>query len=86
MEIFNRNPENIDLIMLDVVMPRMGGREVYDQITKIRPETSILFTTGFGANLVDTEFLFKKKLTLIQKPYHPNELFSTVREMLDRRR
>lgn len=86
LEIFNRNPENIDLIMLDVVMPRMGGREVYDQITKIRPETSILFTTGFGANLVDTEFLFKKKLTLIQKPYLPNELFSTVREMLDRRR
>ena len=85
LEIFNRDPEKIDLIMLDVVMPRMGGREVYDQITKTRPQTSILFTTGFGANLVDTEFVSKEKLTLIQKPYLPNELFSTIREVLDRR-
>ena len=85
LEIFNRDPEKIDLIMLDVVMPRMGGREVYDQITKTRPQTSILFTTGFGANLVDTEFVSKEKLTLIQKPYLPNELFNTIREVLDRR-
>ena len=83
LELFNREMSSIDLVMLDVVMPKMGGREVYERIKQIKPLQPVMLTTGFGANSIDSDFLSRENLTLIQKPYLPEGLFRTVREVLD---
>ena len=77
--------ERIDLALLDVVMPEIGGRELYEKIKEIRPSLRVLFNTGYAAETIDTNFLSENKLKIIQKPYTPEVLLRVVREMLDQR-
>ena len=85
LEKVDSHPGPIDLVMLDLVMPKMGGRETYDRIKKQYPDLAVLFTTGYSAMSIDAEFLSRENLRLIQKPYLPNDLYRVVREVLDRR-
>jgi len=73
----------IDLAILDVVMPELGGRAVYDRIRKTWPDVRVLFASGYSANAVHTNFVLEEGLSLIQKPYAGNELLRKVRELLD---
>jgi len=81
--LFNECAEEIDLALLDVVMPKLGGKAVFDHITKERPETRILFASGYSAQGAHTDFILDAGMSLIQKPYRRTELLSKVREMLD---
>jgi CheY-like chemotaxis protein len=78
------NREKIDLVIFDVIMPKMNGREVYEEIRKICPDIRALFTSGYtgdilgGAAGIDPEFDF------IAKPLTPDEFLGKVREVLDR--
>ena len=76
--------ESIELVILDVVMPRVQGREVYEHIHKTNSNLAVIFSTGYSEAILDADFLAKHDLPLIQKPYSPTELFSIVREVLDR--
>ena len=69
-------------MILDVVMPNLGGLEVYKRIKGISPSVPILFSTGYSANVLDSEFLEKHKPALLQKPYSPVALYKIVREQL----
>jgi CheY-like chemotaxis protein len=83
LEIIDSN-KNIDLVLLDVVMPKMGGWEVFEKIKEIRPSIPVLFSTGYAANAIDREFLSKNGVSLISKPFAPEELYLTVRHSLDK--
>ena len=73
----------IDLLLTDVVMPEMGGRELAQTLKQERPETRVLFTSGYpdsGGMALDVA---ESGVPYLPKPYTPNELAEKVREVLD---
>lgn len=75
--------DSVDLVILDIVMPQLGGREVFEKIKEINPALPVIFSTGYAANAIDKEFLESNDLRLISKPFTPNELYLNVREAID---
>ncbi len=89
-EVFGANRERIDLFLFDVVMPRMGGSEAYEQICQMGGNIPLIFMTGYSSERVQSQ-LVKPKTTaeelgtvVIQKPYSLEELGRIVREVLDK--
>ena len=82
-EVFALNQDAIDLVLVDVVMPKLNGSDAYLRMRALRPELPVLFSSGYspsGVNIPD-ELL---KQELLQKPYDPKALLRKVREILDR--
>ncbi len=82
-EIFKQHAAQIDLVLLDVVMPVMGGHEAYKHIQSIRDDVPVLFSSGYSENAVHTNFVLHDGLKLIQKPYSLVALMRAVRAALD---
>ena len=85
LEIFTAKQHEIDLVILDMVMPGKHGREVYRQIRENGSKVPVLFSSGYSPNDDESDFLNENGLRLIKKPYSPNRLFTLVREILDPR-
>jgi len=75
--------ERIQLVILDVVMPKKNGKEVYEEIKKTAPGIRVLFTSGYTANTIQTREFLDKGLHFIPKPVSPKQLLQKVREVLD---
>lgn len=82
-EIYAANQEQIDLMILDVVMPRMGGHEVYEQVRSSGSEVPVIFMTGYSAEMVRGSFIEKTGTPLLQKPYSVEMFGRKVREVID---
>ena len=81
---FQAHRNEVALVLLDVMLPKLSGLEVYDYINGERPDVPVLFVTGYSA---DTEMLHsiqRRNLPLLQKPYGPRDLALRVRDALDR--
>jgi len=83
LSLYGQHGSEIDLLVLDVVMPKKSGRGVYDEIRAIRSDVKCLFVSGYSASAVHTSFILERKLRLIQKPYKNVDLLRAVREVLD---
>ena len=84
LQILADKDQAIDLALLDVVMPKMGGWEVYKKIEEMHPMLPVIFSSGYDAETIDMDYLSEKNIRLIQKPYSPSEIYRAVRETLDR--
>jgi PAS domain S-box-containing protein len=84
-EVFKDHRDEIDLLLLDVVMPRLGGWETYEKIKAIEPAVPALFVTGYSLNGIHTNFVLERGVDAIQKPYSAETLGRKIREILDRR-
>ena len=84
-EIADQPDRTIDLLMTDVVMPRMNGRELADRLTATRPELKVLFTSGYPSDTVVRHGIAEARTAFIEKPYLPDDLARMVRDILDRR-
>jgi len=82
LQLFEKYADKIDLVIMDVVMPRMGGKEAMDRILKLRPGTPYIFSSGYSENAVHTNFIQKRGLHLLSKPYQNESLLRTIREVL----
>jgi len=82
---FMEHKDSIDLLMLDVVMPKKNGKEVFDEIRKIRPDIKVLFTSGYTGDVVIDKGVYDGAVEFIQKPISPNELLGKIREVLDKK-
>ncbi len=82
-EAFESNIEDIDIAVLDVVMPEKNGREVNDRIKELKPETKVLFCSGYSSNAIHTNFVLHEGMELLQKPFSADELLRKVRDLLD---
>lgn len=82
--VFDDNADQVDLLLLDVVMPKLGGRAVFDHVREKRPETRALFVSGYSPADIHTDFVLDEGLQFIQKPYDCDALLRKVRESLDR--
>jgi signal transduction histidine kinase len=73
----------IDLVLTDVVMPVMGGREMADALQGSRPGTKILFTSGYTEDAIGHHDVLRAGIEFLQKPYLSASLARRVREVLD---
>ena len=77
------NRSNIDLALLDVVMPRLGGRAAYDRLREIAPDLKVIFASGYSMDAIHNDFVLEEGLEFLQKPIDRNELLLQVRRILD---
>jgi signal transduction histidine kinase/ActR/RegA family two-component response regulator len=77
------NGWRIDLLLTDVVMPRMSGRALAERLRESAPGIRVLYTSGYTANTVTLEGLHEERAAFLQKPYTLSELTQKVRETLD---
>jgi DNA-binding NtrC family response regulator len=70
------------MIILDMIMPDMGGSEVYEKIRKIDPEVKILLSSGYSIDGQATEILKKGCNGFIQKPFNLKDFSKKIREVL----
>lgn len=82
---FNFHKDKIDLVILDVIMPKKNGKEVYDDIRKIDPEIPVLFTSGYTFDIIEQKGIDKDKADIIRKPIVYDVLLRKVRELLDKK-
>jgi CheY-like chemotaxis protein len=75
----------IDLIISDVVMPELGGRELGSRLAALRPDLPILYMSGYTGDEVIQRGLLEPGVPFQQKPFTAEGLIRTVREMLDGR-
>ncbi len=80
---FVENKEIIDILLLDVVMPRKNGRMVYEEIRAIRPDIKVLFMSGYTSDIMEEKGVDMDEVALINKPVSPSELLKRLREALD---
>jgi CheY-like chemotaxis protein len=73
----------IDLLLTDLVMPGMGGREVADRLKALMPEIRVLYTSGYTDDTVVRHRLLTDGLAYLQKPFLPSQLARKVRAVLD---
>ncbi len=73
----------IDMVLLDMVMPRQGGRETFLQLKRIDPKVRVLFSTGYSQNEKVNEIMALGVQGFIQKPYQVKDLLAKVRAVLD---
>jgi PAS domain S-box-containing protein len=83
-EKFREHQNEINLIILDVVMPEKNGKEAYEEIRTMRHDVKALFMSGYTADVVFDKGIFGGTLDYIAKPIAPNELLHKVRKILDR--
>jgi PAS domain S-box-containing protein len=73
----------IHLLLTDVIMPGMNGRELAQRISEIRPNTKVLYMSGYTENVIGHNGTLDADVRLLQKPFTLRDLKNTVREVLD---
>jgi len=80
---FMDNRDRIQLMLLDMIMPKKRGNEVYDEIRKLGSTVKAVFLNGYPSDVVQGNQLLEQGLDLIMKPVSPRNLLMKLREVLD---
>jgi CheY-like chemotaxis protein len=84
LEVWRQHQDDIDLLLTDMMMPEgVSGRELAEKVLADRPDLKVIFTSGYSIDVVSPGFTFKQGQTFLQKPYQPETLAQTVREVLN---
>ena len=73
---------DIALVISDVVMPRMGGRELVERLMALRPDLAVIFMSGYAEDFALGEAAEGPAVTLLQKPFAPELLLERIRDLL----
>jgi DNA-binding response OmpR family regulator len=80
---FEQYKDTIDIVVLDVVMPKMNGKEAYNRIKKLKPAMPVLFFSGYTDDIIHKKGVYDKELNFISKPIIPFEFLNKIRGVLD---
>ncbi len=83
LEIAERHVGPLHLLLTDVVMPKMSGKELAQHLLESRPETKVLYMSGYSENLVSHQGILDAGVALIEKPFAEESLLQRVRAILD---
>jgi PAS domain S-box-containing protein len=84
--VFKNNKKKIDLVILDMIMPDMGGRETFENLKACQPQVKVLLSSGYSIDGQATEILNSGCKGFIQKPFSLKQLSRKMREILDEQR
>jgi len=85
-DVFTRNKERISLVILDMIMPRMGGRDTFIKLREINPSLSIILSSGYARDNTVKELLKTGAAGFIQKPYRSSELSYILMKIAKKRK
>lgn len=86
LEVSRKYPDTVDLLLTDVVMPKMGGRELAKNLASLHPAIKVLYISGYTHDTMLSHGIFDLKTAFLHKPFTPEELIRKVREVLDTER
>ncbi len=81
-EKYSRSTDTIGLLLLDVVMPGMNGREVYEEIQKVTPDIKVIFMSGYTADVIRRKNIMEEDVMFLSKPISPDVLLLKIRDVL----
>ena len=84
-EIYEENKEQVDIVLLDMIMPDMSGSDTYDRMKEFNPDIKVLLASGYSINGTATEIMDRGCDGFIQKPFKMKELSQKLREVLDKK-
>ena len=79
------NAGEIRLLITDVVIPEMNGRDLANNLLSLYPNLKLLFMSGYTANIIARDGVLDEGVSFIQKPFSRKDLVATVRETLDQK-
>jgi two-component system cell cycle sensor histidine kinase/response regulator CckA len=83
LELYRAHRDDIDIVILDLIMPDMGGGETYDQLRELNPQVKVLLSSGYSIDGQASQILERGCNGFIQKPFEMRELSQRIREILD---
>ena len=84
-EVAASHPGGIDVLLTDVVMPQMLGKEAAERIRALYPAVKVLFMSGYAQGVLDTQGVLEAGVNLIEKPFTEASLLAKLREVLSTR-
>jgi CheY-like chemotaxis protein len=83
LEVATTHPETIHLLVTDVILPEMNGRDLAQQLLALRPEMKCLYMSGYTAEVITHQGILYDGVHFLQKPFSPRTLAEKVRNVLD---
>lgn len=83
LKLFQKHAEEIDLILTDVIMPEMSGKQLVERAQLLRPTIKVLYTSGYTGDVLDKQRIMPEGVAFLAKPYTPHTLARKVRTILD---
>jgi len=80
--VVEQEKDDIDLVLTDVVMPSMSGRDLVARLALLRPSLKVLYMSGYSSDIIAHHGILEEGLTLVEKPFSPEQLAQKVREVL----
>ena len=84
MKKFRSHQDDIDLVILDVIMPKKNGGDAYDEIRAMRSDVRAIFISGYTGDIIDRQRICEDGANFLMKPILPEKLLTLAREVLDR--
>jgi PAS domain S-box-containing protein len=83
LRVFMENRDSIDLVIMDVIMPTMNGKDAYDEMKRLSPELKAIFTSGYTADILNEKGIQSDQLNFLPKPLALDGLLAKIREVLE---
>ena len=80
--VFERYADQIDLVLLDAVLPKLGGRAVYESIRRRKPSVRFVFSSGYNEEFINSKFELDPSFLFLSKPFSTKDLSETIRAAL----
>jgi CheY-like chemotaxis protein len=84
-ELYGKNADKIDLVIMDMIMPGMGGGETFDRLKKINPEIKVLLSSGYSINGQASKILERGCDGFIQKPFNLIQLSDKISQIISKK-
>jgi two-component system cell cycle sensor histidine kinase/response regulator CckA len=85
-KIFERECDRIAMVVLDAIMPRMGGRQAFARMDELRPGVRALFVSGYAPDVVGlAELVAAGRVAMLSKPFIASDLIAHIKTLLERR-
>src|SRR3972149_2739834 len=81
---YMENKDKIQLLILDVMMPKKSGKAVYEEISKMSPDIKVIFLSGYARNVINVEEIIGHGWSILSKPVSSDELLNKISEVLNK--